>query len=474
MAPHLRRTVFLIMLSLFPFSVEVKADELAEQAELIKAQQELIEELLDRVEKLEKVLRISEPKQEASDLRVKAKFGEEVPDHQVAAGTEAPEPESPEKPPVFLMPIDRESDLSSAFVEKGDFPNSIKLPGPGRASFSIGGYIKTIAIYDSDYEFSGNPAFVPSILGVTGNDTEGQMQIDARLSQLNLRTQVPIGDSVFGSWLEFDFVDDFRLLQVFMHGSGPWGEITVGKNQTALSDSDAAILALTDPNVHGAGYKRTEVIRYGMPFNENWRWSISFEDPDSDDVFPLIEATPHTELPDLGGRLRWGDKDIGHVQLAGLYRKLKVVTPFGESTDDGWGFHLSSTIFLFGKDWLIPGISYGEGIGSRLLGLPTLTAGVVMPDGRLDARQNLGYYVGYRRYWTSDIITSFAYGYAEAEDVGGLPPDAFLNSDIVILNTLFRLNKWITLGVEYNYGRRENIDHRDLDSHRIMLGLQFF
>jgi len=461
------------MLSLFPFSAQAKGDELAQQGELIKAQQALIEELRDRVEKLEKALGTTAPKQEPSELKPLAEPVQEAPAH-LAVKEEAPEPKPAEEAPAFLMPIYRGKDLASAFVGEGEFPNSIKVRGPGRVSFALGGYIKSLAIYDSDYEFSGNPAFVPAILGVTGNDTEGQVQLDARLSQLNFRTQASYGDSMIGSWCEFDFVDNFRLLQAFLFWAGPWGEITAGKNNIALGDKDAAILALTEPNVHGAGYKRTEVIRYGRPINENWNWAIDLENPDSDDVFPLIPATPHTELPDLGGRLRWEEKDFGHVQLAGLYRKLKMGTAFGESTDDGWGFHLSSTIFLFGKDWLIPGISYGEGIGSRMLGLSPLSAGVVMPDGSLEARENFGYYVGYRRYWTSDTITNFAYGYAEAEDVGGLPPDAFLNSDIVILNTLFKLNQWLTLGVEYEYGRRENIDNSDLDSHRLMLGLQLF
>jgi len=472
------------MLTLFLFSAQANGDELAQQTELIKAQEaqieelqdrvkKLEEELRDRVEKLEKALGTTAQKQEPSEPKPLVEPRPEAP-AQAAAKAEVPEPKPAEEAPAYLLPIYRENDLGSAFVEEGEFPNSIKLRGPGRVSFAIGGYIKTLAIYDSDYEFSGNPAFAPAVLGLTGNDTEGQVQVDARLSQLNFRTQASYGDSMIGSWLEFDFVDDFRLLQAFMFWAGPWGEITAGKNNTALGDKDAAILALTDPNVHGAGYKRKEVIRYARPVNENWRWSLSLENPDSDDVFPLIAATPHTELPDVGVRLRWEEKDIGHVQLAGLYRRLKVKTEFGTARADGWGFHLSSTIFLFGKDWLIPGISYGEGLGNNILGLPTLTAGVVMPDGSLDARRNFGYYVGYRRYWTTAIVTNFAYGYAEAEDIRGLPGDAFLNSDIVILNTLFHLNKWVTVGVEYNYGRRENVDHSDLDNHRVMLGMQLF
>jgi len=78
------------MLILFPFSVYANSDELAQQAELIKAQKEIIEELQNRVERLEKALGITSPKQKPSESLPPA---EPMPEAPIQAATkEAPEP----------------------------------------------------------------------------------------------------------------------------------------------------------------------------------------------------------------------------------------------------------------------------------------------------------------------------------------------------------------------------------------------
>ena len=445
MALTKRVLMFLAVLNVISLSALASEAELQRQAEVNEAQAAQIEELRSKVDNLEMRL----------------------------GGTEAAVP--PEAPPSgFSLPIDRQGDLSGAFVGPGDFPNSIKLPGVGRASLAIGGYVKTIAIWDSHYEYNGVPSFVPAILGLVTPDKEGQMHVDASLSQVNLRTQAPVGNGVVGSWLEFNFQNGFNLMQAFMHWAGPWGEITAGKQESAVTDKDAAIVAVTDPNVHGAGYKRATVFRYGRNMGKYWKGSISLEDPDSNDILPLTPTQPLTEVPNVGARLRWGEESIGHVQLAGLYRRLKVKTGNVVDSANGWGFHLSTHFIPFGKDQLIPGISYGEGLGTHLLGEDPFSAGVVMPDGQLELRRNYGYYVGYRRYWTSDILTDFAYGYAEAGKVAGLPGGAFRNADIYILNTIFRLNQRVTFAIEYQYGSRENMDHTGLDSNRVMVSLQLY
>jgi len=419
-----RIPVFLALLILIPFSAMASEAGL-KQAELNASQTVQTGELRAEVENPEKGLGAPETRQAAAQQGVPT---------EVTTAQDAPETQPEAEKRKYSIPINRQSDIGAAFVEPGDFPNSIKLAGPGRTSISLGGYIRVLAIWDSDYEFSGNPAFVPAILGTTGPDTEGQMQLDVSLSSIYLKTQATVANGTVGTWLQVNFVNDFQLYQAFFYWAGPWGQVTAGKQESALTDKEAAIVALTDPNVHGACYKRDVVFRYGQTFKKSWLWSVSLEDPNSGDILRLDPtAEPLTEVPNVGARLRWDEESIGHVQLAGLYRRFKVRTASGKDSANGWGFHLSSTIYVFGKDWLIPGISYGEGLGTYLLGLDPFSAGAVMPDGTLEMRRNFGYYLGYRRYWTPTILTTAAYGRAEAEDIGGLPPNTYRRSDIYFL-----------------------------------------
>jgi hypothetical protein len=59
-----------------------------------------------------------------------------------------------------IEPRDSVGDLNAAGIKAGEFPGSIKIPGTGDLSLAIGGFIKTVAIFDSDAENMG-PIFCP-------------------------------------------------------------------------------------------------------------------------------------------------------------------------------------------------------------------------------------------------------------------------------------------------------------------------
>lgn len=67
---------------------------------------------------------------------------------------------------------DTVGDLNAGAVEAGEFPDSIKIPGNGDVSLAIGGFVKTVAIFDSDAENMGAD-LLPVTWGTRRSDTEG-------------------------------------------------------------------------------------------------------------------------------------------------------------------------------------------------------------------------------------------------------------------------------------------------------------
>ena len=67
---------------------------------------------------------------------------------------------------------DAVADLNREAVAAGEFPGSIRIPGPWKTSLQIGGFVRVLAISDSDAENIGE-ALLPAILGTRRDDDDG-------------------------------------------------------------------------------------------------------------------------------------------------------------------------------------------------------------------------------------------------------------------------------------------------------------
>ena len=65
-------------------------------------------------------------------------------------------------------------------------------------------------------------------------------------------------------------------------------------------------------------------------------------------------------------------------------------------------------------------------------------------------------------------------GYAKADRSSSDPADSFEISAYAAANLMWSPLPYLTLGLEYSYGRRENLDGSDLDNHRFAVGFQIF
>jgi hypothetical protein len=68
---------------------------------------------------------------------------------------------------------DAVADLNREAVAAGEFPASIRIPGPWKTSLQIGGFVRVLAISDSDAENIGE-ALLPAILGTRRDDDDGR------------------------------------------------------------------------------------------------------------------------------------------------------------------------------------------------------------------------------------------------------------------------------------------------------------
>jgi len=378
---------------------------------------------------------------------------------------------------------DRDSvgDLNADAVRAGEFPGSFTIPGPGKISLAIGGFIKTAVIYDSDAEAMGAD-FLPATLGTSRPDTDGAVSLDATLTRLHLDGRAPIPSGQVRGYVEYDLnagnngSPDFKIRHAYGTWKNDYGTLTAGHTWSTFMDLKILPEGLTEPTVSGVIFMRQAILRWSQPLSPALTLHAAIEDPNSSDVFSDETTLGHTSVPDGVLGLDYDPDGSWHLRLNGLARNIKVDMPAGgNESETGWGLALSGHLDVYDRDKLRFSSLYGEGLGRYLLGIQS-TAGSVINSAKnsLELHKNWGGMVAYEHHWT-DILRSTAMGgYAKSKSLGWQADDTFESSTYASVNLMWSVYRYITLGVEYAYGRSENKDNSDLDNHRLAFGVQVY
>ncbi len=431
--------------------VAAQQQKLAEQAEALRQQQEAIDVQMQELAILaEKLAMVAEAPQEAP----------------AAVPTVATKE----------VPRDPVGDLNADAVAAGDFPGSIRIPGTRNLSLAIGGFVKTVAIADSDLEGTG-ATFLPASIGNSRPDDDGNFSIDATLTRLNLDARSPTPKGSIRGYIEWDLnapnngSPSFNLRHAYGEWQAPHGILTLGHTWSTLMDLQILPEGLTEPTVSGAIFQRQAQLRWSQPVSDRLRVDLALEDPSNRDVITGEPILVQPRLPDVVGAGQWDWADRGHVRVAGILRYIEI----GDESSTGWGLSTGAHLNLMGKDKLAVSASYGKGIGRYLLGLPGTAGAFVDPvDGGLTLLGGWGVLATYRHYWSEGTRSTFALGQAQLEIVDGAPTDAFRRSRFGFFNLMKSVLPYLTIGLEYQYGVREEVNGDSKDNHRLIFGMQVF
>lgn len=429
---------------------EIKAQQVT-----LETQQRKLDELLSRLEALERGRPATPP------------AGVETgPGPQAAAA-----PVSPQQAAEFER--DPVGDLNADRVRAGETPGSILLPGKG-ISLAIGGFVKTLAFYDTNAEGRGG-VFFPATLGAGRDDRNGGAALSSELSRLTFDARSRVGDNRFRGYIEFDFNSgNFKLRHSYLSLDGNWGQILAGQYWSAFMDTQNLPDALSEPVLSGAPFARQAQIRYTWQFSGGRKWFVSIEDPESNDILAKEPLITRTAWPDIISAFSVAG-ERSHFQVAGLVRRLTIdennQKDFGLT---GWGIHASGHVKLGEKSKLTGDFTFGRAIGRYLLGLTPGGSAFVIPQNReIIPRDSYGAFSALRHQWNKPCRSTVGVGYASVETDSRQPDNALRSSLYGLSNLMCSVNRYVTIGGEYVYGRRWN-RVGSLDNNRLMFGLQVF
>jgi len=392
--------------------------------------------------------------------------------------------------------VDKIPDDPSTLLADEDFPGSIRVPGT-TASYKFGGHVKANVVRNFD-PLVTQDRFIVGSIPVTAIDRTAlasETNLTANQSRFNFDYRQKTDAGTLRAFLEADFAgpgDTFRL----RHAFGQFRDFLGGKTWSAFYDAQASPERVDFEGINGRIVVRQTQVRYFPRIGKDWRWMISFEDPDPQ----VTGAEGVSDLPDLVTSIRRDWFERWHVKSALLLRQIGAVNSAGvdfngqscvpeintapgqpdgqgcvaiadagrSQTDFGWAITMSGKVNVplwNENDNFMFQLNYGEGVGHYLSDLSSITSlgidggqdAVIDPvTGEISVLPIFGGYVGFQHWWSKTMRSTFVYSLVNVQ-----------NEDIQIFNAYSRTNRlsgnflWspipnIDMGAEFLWGKREN------------------
>jgi hypothetical protein len=417
-------------------------------------------------------------------------------------GYEAREPADGQVPGVpeftpITAPARVTPEEAAKFLTRGLAPGSFLVPGTN-TSFRLRGFVRLTGLYDfnpigTPDIFVTNTIPVPQQSGQNFNET-------ARPSRFALETwtPTPIFDWNVHTFIEGDFFNGagqavggggnpFRLRHAFVD----FGYFRVGQQNTVFMDGNTWPSLIDFQGPAAWVNQRRPGARVTLPLADKLFWAAGIEQPFSDITTNGL-GTNVQDVPDFATHLRY-EADLGHVQLSGLGRSIGYRPTGGEVTRrPGYGMSVGGVFHLWAalagtnpvrednpsgltRSRVIGQYTCGWGIGRYMLD----TAGLGL-DGQVDPATRgfdvlyaSGWLLSYEHWFTEKWLSSVTYAGVQAASNGAQPANTYTGAKYLAVNLWFIPVRNLSLGAEYLWGERKNLDTERGRSNRVNALLQY-
>jgi outer membrane DcaP-like protein len=375
------------------------------------------------------------------------------------------------------------------------------------------GFVRLDAIYDFR-PMASTDSFVTSAIPVPQGRGQNFV-MTPRYTRFGFDTETPlkVNDWTLKTRIEMDF---FNGNTSGLFGSFPlrlrfawadFGPFLIGQAASLFMDYDVFPNVLDYQGPGGMVLMRQPIAAIHFPVFKKAEVSFGVEQPYSDIQWNEgggwilnpqtgIITTPGVgrnvqDFPDVTGNVRY-EGDYGHMQAAGILRKLTFQPGPGDSALDelGYGFNLTGTFHpwacLHGiprsgecasplsKSRFLYQFAAGHGINRYIQDVNGLGL-----DATFDAANGFrtipsyGWFVAYEHWWTKRLISNFTYGQNACDLTDTLPGSTYERANYVSANIIWLPMERMGVGLEYLYGFRKNKDGQKGDNTRIQAGFQY-
>src|SRR5580658_3885187 len=364
------------------------------------------------------------------------------------------------------------------------------------SSIDFYGFVMT----DTGYNFGSinpdwfdveRPTQLPAFAGEFGSN--GNTFFGVRQTRFGVKssTPTPLGDlkTIFEFELFGTGVDAGQTTFRLRHAYGELGPFGAGQTWSPFMDIDVFPNSLEYWGPNGMVFFRNVQVRW-MPIQGTSNVVVALERPGGSadggvyaDRIELQNIVSQFKWPDLSGHARLA-RNWGYVQVAGILRKVawndtNPALPNLSGTAIGWGLNLTSNIYFAKKDVGRFEFVYGKAIENYMndapvdIGVATNFSNPAVPVKGV-ALPVLGVVSFLDHTWSERFSTSIGYSFLNISNSDAMTPASFHQGDYALVNLLFHPVKQVTVGSEFQFGRRVNFaDGFNVNDYKLQFSFRY-
>jgi hypothetical protein len=387
---------------------------------------------------------------------------------------------------------------------------------PGRfenTKYKWYGFVRLDAIFDSA-PIRTTDMFVTSAIPIPQGRGQNFV-LTPRYTRIGFETSTP--------WKEMDWTINTKIEMDFFNGntSGLFGSFPLrlrfafidfgpfrfGQAASLFMDYDVFPDVLDYEGPPGMVLMRQPIASYKWEPNNVFSVSVGVEQPYSDIMWDdgtgagfvvnpgtgiISEAGASRnvqDVPDLTGNVRY-KHDWGHVQAAGILRKLTFLPGVGEADNQlGYGVNLTGTFHPWAvacgclpdtdrtpqqKSRFLGQYAVGRGINRYIQDVNGLGLDAVFePVNGFDTLRSDGWFLCYEHFWTDTVVTNILYGETTTDLPAALPDNTYRGARYFAANVIWLPVERMGVGLEFLFGERENKNGATGEVNRVQAGIQY-
>jgi len=354
---------------------------------------------------------------------------------------------------------------------------------------------------DSGYDFGQvNPNWFdvvrPTQLPSFHNEfaPSGNVYASVRQTRFGVKSSTPTPYGDLNTVFEFELfgtgVDAGQTTFRLRHAYGELGQFGAGQTWSPFMDIGVFPNTLEYWGPNGMVFFRNVQIRWMPIRSKRGGVTIALERPGASgdqgvyaDRIELSNIRPRFNFPDLSGNARI-DRDWGYVQMAGIVRKIGWVDTSGNPINlggsaVGWGFNLTSNLKLSKKNVAKLAFVYGSGIENYMNDAP-VDIGIQNnpPGSRVPIKgvtlPVLGVVAFIDHTWSEHFTSSAGYSLVDIQNSNAQLPSDYHQGDYAVGNLLYHPIPRVTMGGEFQFGRRVNFSNGfNANDYRMQFSFKF-
>lgn len=320
--------------------------------------------------------------------------------------------------------------------------------------------------------------FTPAALTPKTPGNGGNTQFGWQTSSIYMNfVAMPGTDNQLGIFFKANFMGNNNAFNCY-HFYAKYRGLTAGYTNSLFTDGAAEPMTIDFEGPNGYPFTTLFTAYWEQNFTKNFSGAIGIDAPSVSMTTGATTANVNQRIPAIPLYLQYAWNDGGaHVRLSGIVRPIQYrnLAEGSNSTLVGGGIQLSGMTKVVGDLSANFNAAYGRGIGSYLqddngLGMDAVTS---TEAGKMETVKTFGVTGGLSYAFSPKVSTNLTYSHLvnSLPDNSTVDRDKYRYGDYVAANVIYNINKFVSAGIEYDYGHRKSFDGEGLHANRIQCQL---